>query len=240
MSSEQWPPPGTLFQSLEDLGPQWHASGTLRPSRLRSIVSFMDGPPAHSGETGAGISTLLFSNISSHHVVFSLDEGANPGDDTMAKVRKSPLFRPDGVDLVLGPSQQTLPQHRFESQLDLFLIDGPHAYPFPELEYYYVYPHLRAGALLIIDDAQIPTIGRLVSFLKEDDMFEHVAMVETTAIFRRTHAPTFPPTEDNWWIQRYNRRRYGEPNSRVRRLVRGLPPVVKSPIRRMRSLVPWG
>ena len=32
------------------------------------------------------------------------------------------------------------------------LIDGPHGYPFPEIEYFYFYPRLKPGALLVVDD----------------------------------------------------------------------------------------
>ena len=236
----EWPPREELFLALDALGPAWHSGGTLPPERLRAVTAHLDGPPACSVETGAGISTLLFSNISARHVVFSLAEDSGSADDTMAAVRTSPLLRAEGVELVLGPSQLTLPQYVFDAPVDLFLIDGPHAYPFPELEYYHVYPHLRPGALLVIDDVQIPTVGRLFDFVREDDMFDLVQMAHTTAILRRTSADVFPPTEDNWWTQGYNRRRYGDPGSRARRLGRHLPAPLKAPIRRLRSLVPWG
>jgi hypothetical protein len=38
-------------------------------------------------------------------------------------------------------------------------------------------------------------------------MFEVVALVVATAIFRRTEAPLFDPRGDGWWMQKYNRRR---------------------------------
>ncbi|HEV3231077.1 MAG TPA: class I SAM-dependent methyltransferase [Candidatus Dormibacteraeota bacterium] len=232
-SAPEWPPSEGHFHALEALGPEWHARGIMPPARLRAIAAHLDGPPAFTGETGAGISTLFFSNASARHVVFSL--GQEQDDDTMARIRASPLFRAEGVEFVLGPSQLTLPGHRFDAQLDLFLIDGPHAYPFPELEYYHVYPHLRPGALLVVDDVQIPTIRRLFEVLREDDMFEPVEVVKTTAILRRTGAPAFPPTEDNWWSQAYNRRRIGEPTSAIGRLVGLLPAPVRTPIRRVRK-----
>ncbi len=87
------------------------------------------------------------------------------------------------------------------------LIDGPHGFPFPELEYFFFYPHLKTGALLVIDDIQIPTIGRLADFLSEDRMFERVELIGATAVFRRTDAPTLDPFGDGWWLQDYNRRR---------------------------------
>jgi hypothetical protein len=118
-----------------------------------------------------------------------------------------PATRSDRLDLVFGPTQLTLPRHDDHSRYDLVLIDGPHGFPFPELEYYYFYPHLKTDGLLVVDDIHIPTISRLADFLSEDQMFEKVEFVGSTAIFRRTDAPVFDPLGDGWWLQAFNRRR---------------------------------
>ena len=105
-----------------------------------------------------------------------------------------------------GPTQVSLPRHRFTEKLQLVLIDGPHGYPFPDLEYYFLYPHLETGALLILDDIHIPTVHNLFQFLRQDAMFDLEQTVQTTAFFRRTSAPTFDPLGDGWWLQNYNAR----------------------------------
>jgi hypothetical protein len=112
------------------------------------------------------------------------------------------------VHFVVGPTQRTLPQHQFDHPLELVLLDGPHGYPFPELEYYYVYPQLREDALLIVDDIDVPTIFNFYRFLREDEMYRLVETVHTTAFFARTSASLFDPTADGWWLQNYNRTRY--------------------------------
>jgi len=66
------------------------------------------------------------------------------------------------------------------------------------------YPHLRQGALLIVDDTHIPTIHRLFEFLAEDDMYELVQALETTAFCRRTAAPVFSAIGGGWEHQRFN------------------------------------
>ncbi len=71
-----------------------------------------------------------------------------------------------------------------------------------------MYPQLREGAWLIIDDIHIPTVCRFFEFLKEEEMFMLVQVVRTTAIFRRTAAPVFSPVSDGWWLQRYNANRF--------------------------------
>src|SRR5262245_66546928 len=155
-------------------------------------------------ETGSGKTTLLFSQLSESHKVFAL-EGDNR---SITVVRESRLLRPGAVEFIDGPTQVTLPRYRFQNELQVALIDGPHGYPFPDLEYYYVYPWLGADALLIVDDIHIPTIRHLFDFLSEDQMFRLVEVVDTTAFFRRTTAPLFEPLGDGWWLQAYNTNRY--------------------------------
>ena len=115
------------------------------------------------------------------------------------------MLRPNVVTFVEGPTQVTLPAHRFTEKLQLVLLDGPHAYPFPDLEYYYLYPHLDVGALFILDDIHIPTVHNLFQFLRQDAMFELDEVVERTAFFTRTNAPVFDPVGDGWQEQNYNR-----------------------------------
>jgi hypothetical protein len=165
--------------------------GTVRHARRRPIH--------HSVETGAGASTLLLSHLSAQHTVFAVDQAGS-----ITNVKGSSLLRPAVVTFVEGPTQQTLPRYEFPAKLDLALIDGPHGYPFPDLEYYFIYPHLDTGALLIVDDIQIPSVHNLFAFLKCDAMFRLDEVVRTTAFFTRTDAPTFDPLGDGWQHQKYN------------------------------------
>jgi hypothetical protein len=191
-----------ILQRILDVQPVLHAAGTLSAAALRAIASHAAGRTIrHSVETGCGATTLLLSHLSGNHTAFALDVGGS-----VASVRTSPLLRPDVVKFVEGPSQRTLPAFQFEHKLQFALIDGPHAYPFPDLEYYYLYPHLETGALLVIDDIQIPGIHHLFDFLRADGMFRLEEVVRTTAFFTRTDAPIFDPYGDGWGQQRYNRR----------------------------------
>lgn len=149
----------------------------------------------------------MFSNLSEFHRVFALDDRNAGENSSILFFENCPLTRLDRVSLHLGPTQITLPSFQHDIKYDAVLIDGPHGYPFPEMEYYSFYPHIRTGGLLLIDDVNIPTIARLADFIYEDEMFDFVALCAATAIFRRTDAPTFDPKGDGWWSQRYNCRR---------------------------------
>jgi len=205
-----------------------HGAGTMSGEALTAIARHASSRRIRrSVETGCGATTLLLSHLSERHTVFALDFGAS-----VANVRRSPLLREGVVSFVEGPSQRTLPQHRFDEKLQLAVIDGPHAYPFPDLEYYFLYPHLETGALLVLDDIQIRSINNLFQFLRCDEMFRLDEVVRTTAFFTRTAAPTFDPTGDGWRQQRYNARtllRY-DWRSAVKRIV---------PRRALRSLAAY-
>ena len=199
------------ISSLE-LDKRGHAAGTFSIITLRRIEKLMPKDMAWTAETGCGKSTILFSNLSKQHTVFCLDDREYGTESSLNYFQECELTRNDRVEVVFGPTQKTLALYENFRAYDCVLIDGPHGYPFPEMEYYYFYPHIRTGGLLIIDDVHIPTIGRLAEFIGEDDMFELVEVVNTTAVFRRTSAPTFNPFGDGWWEQSYNRRRVPQSN----------------------------
>jgi len=197
-----------LLKQITTLPPDFHKAGCLSVDRLEAINCHLPVLPLdHSLETGSGLSTLLLSNISRHHLVFSLDGG----NGSLENVRKSSLFEKNNTEIIEGPTQHTLPKYSFQYKLDFALIDGPHGFPFPQIEYYYVYQHLKTGAIMVLDDIHIPSITDLFNFINEDEMFELLEVVnKTTAIFRRTSAPVFSPFGDNWWTQKYNKKNFPE------------------------------
>jgi len=184
-----------------------HAGGVFSSYTLRKIEEYLPQKITASVETGCGKTTILLSILSDSHVAFTLDDRRLGDQSSVGFFENCPISKRDCVEFIYGPTQKTLPLFDHVKKYDVVLIDGPHGYPFPEMEYMYLYPHLNSGGILIIDDVAIPTIGRLADFISEDEMFEPVALIECTAIFRRTDAPTFDPFGDGWWAQKYNRRR---------------------------------
>jgi hypothetical protein len=155
----------------------------------------------HSVETGTGASTLIFSHLSKSHTVFALDS-----DESITKVLGNRSLKRESTTFVDGPTQKTLPVHAFRWPLQAVLIDGPHAYPFPDLEYFYLYPHIEQDGLLVIDDIHIPSIHNLFRVVSHDDMFRLIEVCGKTAFLERTGAPMFDPWNDGWWNQRSNQR----------------------------------
>jgi hypothetical protein len=193
-----------VLRRIQALPADWPTAGSLRPAVLARLAHHASAREVRrSAETGTGKSTLLFSHLSRRHSVFTLDDAG--AGDSLATVRSSPLLAPGGVEFVVGPSQRTLPAHRFEGPLDVVLIDGAHAFPFPHLDYYFLYPELAPEGLLVVDDVHVRSVNDLFRFLSTDEMFDLLEVVHTTAFFRRTAHATFDPAGDGWWLQRYNR-----------------------------------
>jgi hypothetical protein len=197
-----------LLRDIAALPDDWHGAGVCGTAALRAIAHTARARPiAHSAETGVGKSTLLLFHLSAHHTVFALDDTGS--SNSLQQVCESPLLNSAHVTFVVGPTQQTLPQHAFgDHRLQLVFLDGPHGYPFPELEYYFFLPHLDEDAVLVIDDIHIPTIFRLFSFMREEAMFDYLGRASTTAFFRRNASALFDPLGDGWWLQNFNRRRF--------------------------------
>ena len=228
-----------IVAQVSRLPADWHGAGSLSGEVLGAIARHASSRRVrHSIETGTGKSTLVLSHCSAAHTVFAQDDRGH--GDSLMRVQGSPLLQRDAVTFVVGPTQRTLPSFSFRHPLDLAMLDGPHGYPFPELEYYFVYPHLAEGALLIVDDIHIPTVHHLFSVLREDEMFRLDAVVQTTAFFIRTAAPLFDPFADGWWLQHYNKRRFPArdeliPVTLIDRLKQATPAPVKALARRLRA-----
>lgn len=196
-----------IVKSICSLPVKWNPSGSLNIKVIERLFRCAEGAQ-NTAETGCGKSTLALSHAAQRHLVFAC--GPFPNDDpeehSLNKVRRSELLRSEACEFVIGTTQTSLPAFHFDRQFDLVLLDGPHGFPFPELEYFYFYPHIRKSGWLVIDDVQIPTVAKMMDILKKDRMFSLEFVVCSTAFFRRTEHPTFPPNGDGWWQQGFNRR----------------------------------
>lgn len=192
-----------IVKSINALPSDWHGSGTMPADGIAAMAEVLDliQPVRFSLETGSGKTTLLFSHLSHCHKVFALDSGTG----SVTHVRDCPLFRASSVEYIDGPTQRTLPAYDFTEPVDVALLDGPHGYPFPDLEYYFVYPHIRVGGILMLDDIHIPTIRRMYEILRADAMWESLTVCGNLAILRRTAAEGVDALGDGWWQQGYNR-----------------------------------
>jgi len=175
----------------------FHRWDAMAPAALSGILK--RGPFRSSAETGCGGSTIVLSHASDRHTAFAI-EGEYL---TITELRKQGDCRTENVIFVEGETKDTLPGYKFEDEVDLVLLDGPHAYPLPQIEFAYLFPRLRQGGWLVVDDIQIPSVYELFHFLERESsvVLEEVAV--RTAFFRRISAAEHGP--DGWTLQGMNR-----------------------------------
>ena len=181
----------------------FHPWDALNPAALHGIAARSRRRPLEfTAETGCGGSTILLSHLSQRHTAFAL-EGA---DLTVSELKRRDDLLADRVEFIEGETRLTLPVYQFLSKLDLLLLDGPHAYPLPQIEFAYLFPHLKTGGWLVLDDLQIPSVYELFKFVKSSSEVVLEEVVGRTAFFRRTqpgrHVVGNP---DGWWLQQMNR-----------------------------------
>lgn len=197
------------LKRIRKLDDSFHEAGIFDQEALAYLIDQAGRRSVrHSAETGSGVSTLALSWLSANHTVFTLSHYGEIPNESFENVRDSQLLNGATTDFQLGPVQSTLPRYEFSHPLDLVVIDGPHGFPFPQLEYYYFYPQIAAGGLLVVDDIHIPTVRWLHEFLLDDEMFRLQCCIGNTSFFERTDSPTFNPLGDDWWKQGYNRKRF--------------------------------
>jgi predicted O-methyltransferase YrrM len=190
---------------LANLASADHRAGTFMIDVLQALVKVLPKGPITTLETGCGKSTIVFSNIAAKHVCFAYDD-RKLSDSSVLLVQESPDFKADRTEWVFGPTQKTIPAFKFEEgrTFDVILIDGPHGYPFPDLEYAFLYPLLKEGSILIVDDIHIPNIGHMYDLLRADRMYDEIGVFASTGVLRRTGVEGVPPDGDHWWEQHYN------------------------------------
>jgi hypothetical protein len=191
----------------------FHSWDAMAPAALSAILK--RGPFRSSAETGCGGSTIVLSQISERHVAFAI-EGEHR---TISALRAHPSLRTERVAFIEGETRHTVAKHELREDLDLLLLDGPHAYPLPQLEFAHLFPRVRVGGWLVIDDIQIPAVHELFRFLRGDPEVELEEVVVRTAFFRRVRVVDHGP--DGWEFQPMNRRsvlRYSW-RDRLRRLL---------------------
>jgi len=198
---------------LVERASRFHPWDAMAPAALAAILR--RGPFRHTAETGCGGSTIVLSHASESHTAFAIEGG----ERSITGLRNYADLRAERVMFVEGETKLTLPGHAFRGDLDLALLDGPHAYPLPQIEYTYLFPRLRVGGWLVLDDIQIPAVYELFDFLRKESSMVLEEVVVRTAFFRRIGAEAAGP--DGWEKQGINRRsiwRYSW-RDRLRRLL---------------------
>lgn len=194
----------------------WGVSQSFARDLLRRLV-----PGMHTLETGAGLSTLVFAIGGARHTAVSPDPeehaalreyGGRMGIDLA------------GVRFVSEPSDRYLPVCHLED-LDLVLLDGKHAFPWPMLDWFYTADRLRVGGLMMLDDIHLRPVHVLAEFLAADAERWRLEGKPggRTSVFRKLRHPVH---DVSWsmhpWTLHWRRRAWRRWAAKLRRMARRL------------------
>jgi predicted O-methyltransferase YrrM len=148
-------------------------------------------------ETGAGCSTLIFALKNAEHITVTPAHSEINLIRDYAFTNQIPMEK---VTFIAEPSESFLPRldaHGF----DLILLDGKHAFPWPVIDWFYTADKLKKDGLMIIDDAEMRSVGMLVDFMKVDSGWQLVRDFSgKTVVFKKMR----PLVHDvAWHMQRY-------------------------------------
>jgi predicted O-methyltransferase YrrM len=115
-------------------------------------------------ETGCGYSTVAFGVKGARHTVVS--PSPREHDRIRAWCAENGVST-DKVTFIADGSQRVLPAMQ-PDPLDLVLIDGCHAVPYPMIDWFYVAERLKVGGHVIIDDTHLRSGKDLQVFLQSE------------------------------------------------------------------------
>lgn len=150
----------------------------------------------HTLETGCGISTLIFAMAGAWHVCITPHESEI---DALRDYAGDHDLSLDRVEFVLGDSADVLPGSG-NDPVELALVDGKHAFPWPIIDWFYSARRVRRGGLIVLDDREIPAVAVVERFLASDERWIRTDSPDPeAAIFRKA---TGTIGETPWHAQR--------------------------------------
>jgi hypothetical protein len=166
------------FDPGESLLPPAHARQLATPGLTcygigEQVLRFLAdrvGEGSRTLETGAGCSTLVFALRKARHTAITPSETEIRLIRDYAQANGIPLA---DVKFVAEPSEAYLPRCD-ESNLDLVLLDGKHAFPWPMVDWFFTADRLRLGGLMLLDDAQMRSVAVLAEFMAADPGWQFV------------------------------------------------------------------
>jgi hypothetical protein len=174
--------PPTLHGQAEFWGLAWEALAFIERTVQPGMATL---------ETGAGASTIVFAARGAEHE--AVTPSAEEADRITAECRRRGI--PTGrLRFRIGSSADVLRDWE-PRPLDLVLVDGAHAFPYPTLDWWYLAPHLKVGGLMLLDDAYMPPVAAVVDHVRGSPAWK----LEPPASFRtavaRKLADEVPPGE---------------------------------------------
>ena len=194
-----------LLRQLIQEWPKLHLFGEIEnnwgvaPDVLEFLYDCVE-PGMSTLETGAGYTTIAFALKNANHVCINPNkpecqkiknycEQLSPGSTSTIRFvnQRSEDYLPVATDLPSG--------------LDIVFIDGDHRYPIPDIDWHYTDNRLKIGGLLVVDDADMPSVKVLDDFIRGEDQWQEIKTVGKTAFYRKVGAVA---VNGGWRAQKIN------------------------------------
>jgi predicted O-methyltransferase YrrM len=157
----------------------------ILPVFARELFSLL-GPGMKTLETGSGVSTLVFALAQTCHTAVTPEAGEALALQQYANRAGIPMSR---VTFASVPSEQFLPTYNL-NELDVVLLDGKHAFPWPAIDWFYCADRLKDGGLMILDDIQLNSVRLVTDFMDADPHWRFESNPGgRTAIYRKLTGP---------------------------------------------------
>ena len=159
-------------------------------------------PGTRTLETGSGLSTVLFAALGADHICCTA--GQEEADRVLAHCASRGIDS-SGLRFEVGSSHRTLPPLEAAGvERDLVLIDWSHAFPLPEVDWFYGAALLCRGGVLVVDDLTLPAVAVLARFLERDPRWQALAGSSKWQAWERRTSGTL---SEDWTEQPFFRRR---------------------------------
>jgi hypothetical protein len=192
-----------MVGTTSEVSTKFHAGGTqawVSGSETLALFRRLVKQGDRTVETGSGASTVTFAELGAVHTAIS------PYSDEHERIRTHCAI--SGIDtakveFIAESSDIALPRLvARREKVDLVYVDGKHAFPFPAVDFHYANLLLRAGGILVMDDAPIRAVKQVCRFLNESPEWEYLGCTSNRALAYRKIDEA--PDEDNWLEQPIN------------------------------------
>ena len=166
--------------------PRIHRKGTGVWRTEQSCYEFMARQVQHGSrtlETGAGVSTVLFTGWGCDHLC--VVPAPDQREGILAYCAEHGID-PRSLSFDLRGSEWALPTLAPDVSYDLVFIDGNHGFPLPIIDWFYGAAHLRQGGIVVFDDFQLPQVSFWLEwFLDRDPRWENLQSTSKWTAYRR-------------------------------------------------------
>jgi hypothetical protein len=174
-------PPG-LHGQAEFWGLAWEALAFIERTVQPGMATL---------ETGAGASTIVFAAQGADHE--AVTPSAEEAERITAECERRGIVT-ERLRFRIGSSADVL--RTWDARpLDLVLVDGAHAFPYPALDWWFLAPHLKIGGLMLLDDAYMPPVAAVVDHLRGSPAWRLEQPVSFRTAAARKLAEEVPPGE---------------------------------------------